>query len=155
MTKARVFQVENMLAKVVVGAAGGKTVKEAVQSAEKRIESVRDRCVAALAGKADRLAEVAAGDRGAGAMATLEELYNVSNAIFGVAGTFELKDLGEATSGFCDMVDRFRNGEPVSWSAVDVYVDGIRLLSNGPMAGSDLILEGLRKVKTRFVPADA
>src|SRR6185312_12927143 len=60
MTSAKVFKVENRLAKLA-RSAGGKTVEEAVTSAEQRIESVRDRCVAALALKAEQLATTAAG----------------------------------------------------------------------------------------------
>ena len=107
MTLARVLKVENRLAKLA-RAPGGKTVEEAVTSAEQRIESVRERCVAALALKAEQLATLAAGDRGEAASETLDGLYNLSNAIFGVAGVYELDALAEAACSLCDLLHGFR-----------------------------------------------
>ncbi len=150
MSLPRVFKVENKLAKVV-SRPGGKTIKEALRSAEQNIESVREQCMTALEEKADQLARIAAGDRADGAMATLDGLYDMSNAIFGVAGAFGLDALAEAACSLCDVIHRFRSGEPVKWSAVDVHVDGIRLLAGGLTRGADEILEGLRKVRARFV----
>jgi hypothetical protein len=156
MNPARTFKVENRLAKIA-RLPGGKTVDEAVSSAEQRIESVRDQCVAALAYKAEQLAALAAGDRAGGAEETLEGLYNISNAIFGVSGVYELYALAEAACSLCDLLHGFRNGEPVNWSAVDVHVDGIRLLATGRVLGTSegatAVLEGLRRVRARFVPA--
>jgi hypothetical protein len=149
MTDARVFKVENKLAKIA-RLPGGKNINEAVFSAEKRIESVREQCVAALAIKADELAKAAAGDRAGGANATLERLYNISNAIFGVAGVYELGALAEAACSLCDLLQGFRNGEAANWSAVDVHVDGIRLLATGRSDGAMSVLAGLRKVRARF-----
>lgn len=155
MTSAKIFKVENRLAKLA-RSPGGKSLDEAVTSAEQRIESVRDRCVAALALKAEQLAAMAAGDRGEGAAETLDGLYNLSNAIFGVAGVYELDALAEAACSLCDLLHGFRGGEPVNWSAVDVHVDGIRLLATGRVAaasaGAASVLEGLRRVRARFVP---
>ena len=155
MMLARIFKVENRLAKLA-RSPGGKSVEEAVTSAEQRIESVRERCVAALALKAEQLAALAAGDRGEGASETLDGLYNLSNAIFGVAGVYELDALAEAACSLCDLLHGFRNGEPVNWSAVDVHVDGIRLLATGRVHGSSegaaSVLAGLRRVRARFVP---
>lgn len=153
MTVARVFKIENRLAKIA-RAPGGKSVDEAVRSAEQRIESVRDQCVAALAVKADLLAEVAGRDRAGAVQATLEQLYNISNAIFGVAGVYDLDALAEAACSLCDLLHGFRNGETINWSAVDVHVDGIRLLATGRSEGAASVLDGLRKVRARFVAAD-
>jgi hypothetical protein len=153
MSVARIFKVENRLAKIA-RSPGGKSIDEAVRGAEQRIESVREQCIAALATKADRLAAEAAGDRGAGASETMEGLYNISNAIFGVACVYELDALAEAACSLCDLLHGFRNGEPVNWSAVDVHVDGIRLLAMGRFEGAESVLAGLRKVRARFVPAD-
>jgi hypothetical protein len=152
MNLARIFKTENRLAKIA-RLPGGKTIDEAVRSAEQRIESVRDKCVAALAAKAERLAEIAAGDRGAGADATLEGLYNTSNAIFGVACVYDLDALSEAACSLCDLIHGFRSGEAVNWQAIDVHVDGIRLLAMGYTDGVESIMAGLRRVRARFVPA--
>jgi hypothetical protein len=153
MSLARTFKVENRLAKIA-RSPGGKSVDEAVRGAEARIEAVRDKCVAALSTKADQLAALSAGDRGAGATMTMEGLYNISNAIFGVACVYELDALAEAACSLCDLLHGFRNGEPVNWSAVDVHVDGIRLLATGRSEGAASVLAGLRQVRARFVPTD-
>jgi hypothetical protein len=150
MSAARIFKVENRLAKIA-RQTGGKTIDEHVRSAELRIEAVREKCVAALAHKAERLAKIAAGDRGERAAATLNGLYNTSNAIFGVACVYELDALSEAACSLCDLVHGFRSGEPVNWQAIDVHVDGIRLLAVGYTEGAASILAGLRRVKARFV----
>ncbi|HEX3367475.1 hypothetical protein [Phenylobacterium sp.] len=153
MSLARTFKVENRLAKIA-RSPGGKSIDEAVRGAEQRIESVRDQCVSALSTKADQLSALASGDRGAGAAETMEGLYNISNAIFGVAGVYELDALAEAACSLCDLLHGFRNGEPVNWSAVDVHVDGIRLLATGRSEGAVSVLAGLRQVRARFVPTD-
>ena len=111
MTTVRVFQIDNQLAKVVKKP-GGKTIEQAVQAAEVRIEAVRETCVAALA---------------------------------------------EAAFSLCDLTDWFRGGEPANWPAIDVHVDGIRLLATmGPgigAAGAEAILDGLKRVRARVLPA--
>jgi len=150
MSLPRIFKTENKLARIA-RQPGGKTIDEALQAAEQRIESVRDRCLASLIEKSEQLSAIAAGDRAAGAAATLDGLYDVSNAIFGVAGAFGLDALAEAACSLCDLVHKFRCGEAVNWSAVDVHVDGIRLLSGGRTQGAETVLEGLRQVRARFV----
>ena len=151
MSTARVFQIENRLAKIA-RSAGGKTIDEAVRSAETRVASVRDRCIAALAGKAEQLAAHAQSARGRTSGTSVDGLYDVSNAIFGVAGVYGLDALAEAACSLCDLVDRCRSGEGVNWSAIDVHVDGIRLLATGETAGSESIMAGLRRVRARFAP---
>jgi hypothetical protein len=151
VSPARFFKVENRLAKLA-RAGGGKTVEEAVRSAESRVASVRERCVGALAGKADQLAAYAAAARGERSGKNIDALYDLSNAIFGVAGSYGLEALAEAAYSLCDLVDRLRSGEALNRSAIDVHVDGIRLLATGDTAVSETILAGLRRVRERFAP---
>jgi hypothetical protein len=150
MSVARIFKTENRLAKIA-RRPGGKSIEEAVRTAEMRIESVRDRCVASLADKAEHLATLAAGDRTTASDEMLGGLYNTSNAIFGVAGVYGLDALAEAACSLCDLLYRFRSGEPVNWQAVDVHVDGIRLLAGGSTEGATSILAGLKRVRARFL----
>lgn len=150
---ARVFKVDNKLARLA-REPGGKTIDDAVRGAQQRIDSVRDQCVAALAAKAEQLAALASGDRSGDPDALLERLYDVSNAIFGVAGVYGLEALAEAACSLCDLLYGFRNGEAVIWSAIDVHVDGIRLLASGRPDGAEAVLAGLAKVRARFTPAD-
>jgi hypothetical protein len=151
MSAARIFKIDNKLAKIA-RQPGGKTLDEAVRTAEMRVESVRERCVASLAEKAEQLAKVAAGDRAANPQGILDGLYKISNAIFGVAGVYGLDALAESSCSLCDLLYRFSSGEVVNWEAVDVHVDGIRLLAAGYTEGAASILAGLKRVRARFVP---
>jgi hypothetical protein len=151
MSSTRVFKVENRLAKLA-RLPGGKSIDEALRAAEQKIESVRIRCERSLLHKADALQTAAQGDRDEGAVATLDDIYDLSNAIFGVAGTFGYDALAEAACSLCDLVHGFRSGDAVNWSAVDVHVDGIRLLATGQTVGAESVLAGLQRVRARFVP---
>jgi len=155
MTSVRVFQIENQLAKVVKQP-GGKTIEQAVTAAEGRIEAVRESCVAALAEKSEQLAALARAGRAGEDPKALDGLYDLANAVYGIAGAFELVPLAHAAFSLCDLADGFRGGEPVNWPAIDVHVDGIRLLATmGPAigaAGAESILDGLKRVRARVLP---
>lgn len=154
---ARVFKVENALA-AVVRLPGGKKVKQAVHDAGERIESARESCLAALVEKADSLPALAAAAR-AGDLESLTLLYGVTNAIYGVAATYGETALAKAAFSLCDVAHGFLNGEPANWGAVDVHVDGIRLLAamgrEVGEAGEAAILGGLERVRNRVLRADA
>lgn len=155
MSTARIFTVENQLAKLA-DRPGGKTVAEHVRAAEIRVQGVRDVTLASLVEKAEAMAAaVSAGKNGSDPKA-FDTIYDISNAIFGLAGTFGLKGLAEAAFSLCDLADSFRGGEPVNWPSIDVHVDGIRLLASlgdkAEAAGADTILEGLRRVRARVLP---
>lgn len=155
MSTARVFAVENKLAQIV-NEPGGRTIEQSVRSAETRIESVRGSSLASLVEKVDQMTAFAAAGRVSGDAAAFKDIYDLSNAIFGIASTFELKALAEAAFSLCDLADCFRGGEPGNWPAIDVHVDGIRLLASlgdkAGVAGADTILEGLRRVRARVLP---
>lgn len=156
MSNARIFAVDNQLAKVV-RKPGGKTVEEYVKAAETRIEATRDVTLASLIAKADAMAAVAAAGKAGSDPKAFDGIYDISNAIFGLAGTFGLKALAEASFSLCDLADGFRGGETVNWAAIDVHVDGIRLLATlgdkAEAAGAETILDGLRRVRARVLPA--
>ena len=151
---ARVFKIENPLAHVVK-LPGGKTVEQAVKAAEQRVETVRESCIAALADKAEQLTGLAAAGRKGEDAQALDRIYDLGNAIYGIASTFELIALSQAAFSLCDLADGFRGGEPANWPAIDVHVDGIRLLATmGPgigEAGAASILEGLQRVRARVL----
>ena len=104
-----------------------------------------------------RRRRVLAAGRKANDTKALDGIYDISNAIFGLAGSFGLKALAEAAFSLCDLADNFRGGDPANWPAIDVHVDGIRLLATlgdkAGEAGADSILEGLRRVRARVLPA--
>jgi hypothetical protein len=153
--QAQVFEVENQLAKVV-REPGGRTVEKAVKAAEERIESVRDVSVASLVQKAEQVAQAASAARASGNAADFGPVYDVSNAIYGIATSFALNDLAEAAFSLCDLADNYRGGEAPNWPAIDVHVDGVRLLAalreKAGQAGAKSILEGLKRVRARVLP---
>ena len=153
---ARIFAVENQLAKIV-REPGGRTADQHVRAAEIRVEATRDVSLASLIEKAEHMAAIAAAGRSGADPNAFDGIYDVSNAIFGIAGQFGLKALAEAAFSLCDLADGFRSGEAVNWPAIDVHVDGIRLLATlGDKAGAvgaESILDGLRRVRARVLPA--
>lgn len=152
---ARIFAVENQLAKVV-RAPGGKTADQHVKAAEIRVESVRGVSLASLVEKAEQMAAIAAAGRSGADANAFHGIYALSNAIYGIAGQFGLKALAEAAFSLCDLADGFRSGEAANWPAIDVHVDGIRLLATlgdkAGAAGAESILDGLRRVRARVLP---
>lgn len=158
MSNARIFAVENQLARML-REPGGRTVDQHVKSAETRVEGVRGVSLASLVDKAEQVAALAAAGRNDPDAKSFDGIYDLSNAIFGIAGTFGLKALAEAAFSLCDLADGFRGGEPANWPAIDVHVDGIRLLAmlgdGAEAAGAESILDGLRRVRARVLPASS
>lgn len=154
--RAQVFEVENQLAKIA-REPGGRTVDQAVKAAETRIEAVREVSLAALIEKAEHMAAIAAAGRRGEQDKPFDAIYDLSNAIYGLASAFALTALAEAAFSLCDLADGFRSGDEPSWPAIDVHVDGIRLLaamgSGIGAAGSEAILDGLRRVRARVLPS--
>jgi len=155
MSRARIFAVENHLAKIA-REPGGRTIENALKAAETRVEAARETSVAALAEKAEQLARHAAAGRRGEDPHAFARIYDISNAIYGLAAAFGLKGLAEAAFSLCDLADSYRGGEAANWPAVDVHVDGIRLLAvmgeKAGAAGAESILEGLRRVRARVLP---
>jgi hypothetical protein len=155
MSRARIVAVENTLAEIA-RQPGGKIAAEAVKAAETRIEAVRDVSLASVAEKAEAMAVIAARARGSDDREAFGRIYDLSNAIFGLAGAFGLEALAEAALSLCDLADSYRTGDTPNWPAVDVHVDGVRLLAGlgdkAGEAGAEPILEGLRRVRARVLP---
>lgn len=155
MSTVRVFAVENKLAQLL-REPGGRTAEQAVKAAEGRIEAQRDVTLAALIDKADQMAAMAAEGRGTSDPELFGRIYDLSNAIYGLAGAFGLKALADAAFSLCDLSDSYRSGDEANWPAVDVHVDGVRLLATlgekAGTAGGEAILDGLRRVRARVLP---
>ena len=155
MTTARVFVVQNTLAQMA-REPGGRNAEAAVKAADVLVEAQRGVSVASLVAKSEQLVALAAEAR-AGGPEALAPVYDLSNAIYGLAASFGLKALSEAAFSLCDLADHFRTHGETSWAAIDVHVDGVRLLANmkekAAASGGDTILDGLRKVRARVIPA--
>jgi hypothetical protein len=148
MTTARVFKVENRLAKLV-GEPGGRTLIEALRSAEARVETVRERCLDSLGPKIERLQALARSGR-EGRETDAAGVDTIANEIFALAGLFGQTMLAQAALSLCELLANGPDEGPFNWPAVDVHVDAIRLLR---AAGDDLSLAGvvdeLRKLSAR------
>lgn len=155
-SNARVFAVENKLAQIA-REPGGRRPEDSIRAAEGRIDGVRGASLSALVEKAEQMAALAAIGRNDNDPSVFGGIYDLGNTIFGIAGAHGLSALAEAAFSLCDLADCFRCGEPASWPAIDVHVDGIRLLATlgdkAGDAGAESILEGLRRVRARVLPA--
>lgn len=153
---ARTFAVENKLGKIA-REPGGRRPEDAIRAAEGKVEGLRGSSTASLVEKAEQMGVLAAKGRAENDAGAFNGIYDVSNAIYGLAGSFGLTALAEAAFSLCDLTDHFRTGAPASWPAIDVHVDGIRLLATlgdkAGAAGAESILDGLRRVRSRVLPA--
>lgn len=150
MKSARLFKIENRLG-AITRRPGGKRISEALQAAETRVRRKHGELAAVLPEAALWL-KARLGGAAADPGQTLEALYVESNQIFSLAGVLGLKALADAAYSLCDLVDGFRDTGEISWQAVHVHVDAIRLLIASPDsdAAQAAILAGLRKVGARF-----
>ena len=154
---ARTFTIENKLGKIA-REPGGRRPEDAIRAAEGRVEGVRGASTASLTEKSEQMSALAARGRAENDASVLGGIYDISNAIYGIAASFGLTALSEAAFSLCDLADYFRSGEPANWPAIDVHIDGIRLLTSlgdkAGAAGAESILEGLRRVRARVLPAN-
>ena len=116
-----------MLAKLM-NQPGGLTAEEAVQAAEAKLDTIRDRGLAEIAAMLARVQVIGAslqverdGDR-------VRELYKISNALIGVAGVFGLGTVGEVAFSLCTLLDRYHSGATWSLQAVQLHLDSLRAL---------------------------
>jgi hypothetical protein len=153
MSEARVFKIENRLAKVI-SLPGGKTASDALRGADMRIASVRDDCLASMGAKAAKLQHLADQARRQTDEAAVAGIYATANEVFSIASAFDMTELAEAAYGLCDLVDDSRARTALNWPAIGVHIDGIRFLS--AQAGAEdsparrAIVAGLREVAARF-----
>lgn len=146
MSIVKVIPYVNRLAKVVA-IPGGKRIGEAVADANANILTIKEPCLEALDANIARIRDLAATP--APDTAALEEIYECSNEAVGLAGLFGLADLGRAAYSLCELIDSRPSGEGVGRQALDVHIDGLRLLRTGdalPAAERDRMVEGLLAV---------
>ena len=154
MSSARLFKVENRLSKVM-GQPGGRSLMEALRSAQARVEAVRERSIARIAIITGQLRDSAVqgrlGDRNA-----TRELYRAANDIFALAGFFEMNALSEAAFSLCDLMIATEVGSALNWAAVDLHVDAIAVLQTlKPEADAAKLLAGLRALCALYAPRGA
>lgn len=151
MSQVRVFKVESSLSKLMKKP-GGRTVGEALSSAQARVEKIRAQSIERMAEAAARLRQLAVQGR-TGDCAAVEALYAGANGIFALAGHFDMRALSEAAFSLCDLLTAADLGVDVDWMAVDVHVEAIRLLSHpDPKVDAAQLIAGLRAVRARYAP---
>jgi hypothetical protein len=152
MAQARLFQVENRLA-IAMRRPGGKSFADLLHNAERRVSALRETCVISLGRQVERMSGLAAAAREVQEPRALDDLYAAANGVFAIAAAFELRHVAEAAYELCDLAEHFRETGDVVWPAIDVYVDGLRLLLAEPTDADAgvAIRAGLRRVRSRFL----
>jgi hypothetical protein len=155
MKTARLFKVENRLAEIV-NRPGGRRIADALAAAETRVQRKHDELAAALPDAAGRLKALLDSAQSEPDVA-LQGLYTEANQVFALAAALDMKALADAAYSLCDLTDGFRETGEVSWRAVQVHVDAIRLLTQGTgsVETDRAILAGLKQVGARFQKAPA
>lgn len=129
---------------------GGRTVAEALDLAEKGLESHRDAGMARMTSLLVQLEEATA-LRGADSQTAI---YALAADILDLAGFFETGPLYTATFSLCDIADRMQVDGVWDWPSIAVHVGAMRLiLSEGCQsnATSEAVLQGLEAVKLRIL----
>jgi hypothetical protein len=139
---------------------GGISVQEAISRAERRVEAVRDQCIAALDEKIDEASSCSA------SASDHAHLYSLATEIYALAGAFGLKELAEAASSLCDLLSgevRAAAGKvthgPKFRESVQVHLDALRTLRRPELsddaAARAEVVRGLRRVAATSTPGGA
>lgn len=133
-----------------IKAPGGIGVSMAIMRANKAVEGMRERLLETVDGHiAEVEAAMAAMD---GTPEGLQRMYDAADQLVAIAGACDLPGVVDAALGLCDLVDWLQQQGKVEKRALEVHVAAFRLLraSNEP-AASEPVLEGLKKVRERYM----
>lgn len=150
MTEAKIIPWTTRLSKVI-RQPGGTTAGGAVKDARRNLESIRRECIAEIDGTLGLIQQKFGQAIERPSDEDLEELYRCSNEIVGIAGVFDLTELGEAAFCLCELLDRMKMADQWDWPAVEVHLVGLRVLRRaepGQMANQQ-VLDGLRQLTAR------
>jgi hypothetical protein len=156
MKTSRLFKVENKLSEIT-SRPGGRRISDALHAAEAKVQEKHGDLAAALPVAGARLKDLVDG-ADANPDVALDALYTEANQLFALAAALDMKALASAAYSLCDVADSFRDSGEISWQALHVHVDSIRLLvqGTGSAEADAAILEGLRQVGARFLkPAES
>jgi hypothetical protein len=124
---------------------GGRTVAEALERAEKGLESHRE---AGLVTMGVRLVWLEAAIVSRAADST-GEIYRVAAELLDMAGFFETGPFYEATFSLCDISDRMQASGSWDWPSIEVHVRSMRLILTDGCRESECsrtVLQGLLAV---------
>jgi hypothetical protein len=149
MTSAVFIPWENKLA-TIMRQPGGVRVEEAMERAVKNLEMAKPICLEDMDRQLAELEQIC-GEAGRHPDDEIKHrIYDVSNDVVAVAGTFGLSELGQAAFCLCEPVDRLRAIGLWNQAAVEVHLSACRLLRHAE-DGLDRssVIEGLKKLSMK------
>ena len=149
MKSATFAQPPNALG-AVIDLPGGIRVADALAKAAQNLESIRAPSLEAIDRYLSELEILCADPAARPSEVTARRIYDLSNDILGIAGVFNLDELGMAAYSLCELVDCFSEISRWNQLAVIVHISAFRFLRNSD-ANSDYasILEGLNRLVER------
>ena len=135
----------------LVNQPGGLTAREAVSSAESRLETIRDSSLKELAAMVENM--IAMGDQLSQSkdVAVCQKLYTTSNSVVGVAGVFGIPELGEVALSLCTLLDRQSLAGSWHREAVELHLNSLRLMcQGGTTALNRSVIQALHQVVARI-----
>jgi hypothetical protein len=130
---------------------GGTTVRGALKDAKRNLEQIRRECIAEIDVKLGLIQKALGPTDARPEDAELDALYRLSNDIVGMAGVFDMAELGEAAFSLCELLDRLKTADQWDRPAVEVHLSALTLLRRatpGAPENQD-VLNGLRKLAAR------
>jgi hypothetical protein len=141
---------ENRLGKMVKEP-GGVRLGEALEQASRNLDDIQMECLRAMDGQIEDMERLCAEGGRHPTDDTKHEIYDLANDVLAVAGSFRLKELGEAAFCLCELVDRLRTSGKWSQPAVEVHLSAFRLLRHpDPGADRSSVVLGLRGLTERI-----
>jgi hypothetical protein len=131
---------------------GGLPVAEAVERAQANLETLKPSCLAELQALLE-LSEARFEAMGeAFDEAGLSDLYAIGVRGIGAGAVCGVPSLDFALTSLCDLLDHLKSHQRYDREAIAVHLRAWRLLMTAglPQAGSEVILDGLRKVSRRY-----
>lgn len=142
MTPAKTFKYRTNLARKM-SAPGGRSVEEALQAADRGLESHRDAAMEAL-GETLAALEIACAER------QEAQVYDHAAALLDLSGFFDTGPLHPAVFSLCEISDRRTVWD---WPSIDVHVRAVRRILNSGCRETEesrLLGEGLIAVRQRL-----
>lgn len=150
MTEAKLIPWKSRLSKIIKQP-GGVTVRGALKDAKQNLEKLRLECVIEIDAKLAQIQRRFGQAKERPSEAEIDEFYRLSNDIVGVAGMFDMNELGEAAFSLCELLDRLKSANQWDGPAVEVHVSSLALLRHAKpdTPENQAVLMGLRKLTAR------
>ncbi len=153
MSAVQIHIPEVRLAKLI-RTPGGKPVADAMRDAHKGLESIQADCLGELSQVLEKCEAIVGRAGGAYSEGAVSEVYALASSTIGVATACNLKPIDTMLVSLADLLDHMKEQKSWEANAVAVHLRAFRLLLKTEAArdgaGTQAILEGLRKVSQRF-----